>query len=108
MSDEPVKRGPGRPRKKPLEEEANAPRVEEANDGSLIVEVEPSEEGMIPMLLLKNYFPQEDCTKHSLDGKTMPVARGEKVMKGSVLEVSAEEARRMMKNNLGERAGALE
>ena len=110
MSDEPVKRGPGRPRKNPPPEEAEgreAPRIEEAKDGSLMIEVEPTEEGMVPVLLLKNYMPAQPVVIHSTTGETRTSDENEKLWAGWVIELSEDEARHVLKNNIGDRAGKL-
>ena len=108
MSDEPVKRGPGRPRKNPpAEEETKAPRIEEAKDGSLMVEVEPTEEGMVPVLLLKNYKAAQPVTIHSKTGQTRMSEENEKLWAGWVVELPEDEARNALKNNICDRAGSL-
>ena len=112
MTDEPVKRKRGRPRKNPLPEETeavaeSAPRVEEAKDGSLMVEVEPTEDGMVPVLLLKNYMPINGCVMHGTDGSTREIPQGEKVLAGAVIELPEDEARRALKNLICDRADKL-
>ena len=120
MTEEPVKRKRGRPRKNPLPEdvenvdssteestEREAPRIEEAKDGSVMVEVEATEDGMVPLLLLKNYQPANGCVMHSVDGETVNVPPGEKVMAGAVIVLPEEEARRALKNLICDRAGKL-
>ena len=90
-----------------VEESTEAPRIEEAKDGSLMVEVEPTKEGNVSVLLLKNYQPAEGCIMHSKDGETREVPPGEKVFAGAVVELPEEEARRALKNLICDRAGKL-
>ena len=89
-----------------IPDEAEAPKtVEHAKRGR------PAKPKMLPVRLLKGYVPAGDCIAHPAGGEAVEIKKtdeamtvGDKLHRGMIVELQSDEARKIVKAGIAERA----